>query len=258
MEQIKQTLKGSKFYGLRIVIETMLDNTVGLINFQYQKRDNLFNWFYNTLKEQHVIKANQGPKYNYYEFGVAGGGSMKIYALALKKFCSDFDMDINDFHIYGFDSFQGLPNAEEADKKEGWSKGEMSHEKTEVLEKLRDINFPMNNVKFIEGFYDASLTPALREEMKKNPPAIVNMDADYYSSTKTVFDWLLPFAPTGTMFRFDDLWSFYGHPEKGVIKAIYEVNTSDNGWLTPFPSLGLAGLIYVFARKKYEYTGSDL
>lgn len=254
MQTFIQKLKSGSLYKLRLVIESVLDHTIGLFNFQYQKRDNLFNWFYNTLREQHIAKANYYPKYNYYEFGVAGGGSMRVYMLAVKKFCKDYKLDISQFKIFGFDSFQGLPDAKEGDGRGDWTKGVMSHKKDEVEAVIKEVRFPRENVRFIEGYFENSLTPELQKELRDTSPAIVNMDADYYSSTKTVFDWLLPFAASGTMFRFDDMWAFHGHKEMGVVKAIEEVNQGGvHGWLTPFPSLGLPGYIYVFARKEFEY-----
>ncbi len=79
------------------------------------------------------------------------------------------------------------------------------------------------------------------------------MDADFYSSTMTVFKWIGDMLPSGSYFRFDDMWSFYGHPDKGVIKAIREFNTMEHGTLTPFPVFGLASYCYVFAKKVFEY-----
>ncbi|MFM2383933.1 MAG: hypothetical protein RIQ72_505 [Candidatus Parcubacteria bacterium] len=254
MKHIIQRLKSGDLYKIRVIIESFLERTVGLLAFQYQKRDNLFNWFYSTLKEQHVSNANHYPRFNYYEFGVASGGSIRVYILALQKFCKDFDQDISQFKVFGFDSFQGLPEPQEGDERKDWRKGAMSCNKNDVLSVIAEVGFPIENVRLIEGYFDDSLTPELQRELKDNPPAIVNMDADYYSSTKTVFDWLLPFAASGTMFRFDDMWAFHGHKEMGVVKAIEEVNHNGvHGWLTPFPSLGLPGYIYVFARKEFRY-----
>ena len=179
---------------------------------------------------------------------------MRIYLLALKKFCRDYSIDINKFHVYGFDSFQGLPKPQDADRREDWKEGLMHHPKSQVEGVIKETGFPRENVHLVEGFYENSLTDDLRNKLRKNPPAIINMDADYYSSTMTVFNWIGDILPSGCYFRFDDMWAFYGHPEKGVIKAINEFNDSAKfGWLTPFPCFGLASYCYVFVRRKFEY-----
>lgn len=59
------------------------------------------------------------------------------------------------------------------------------------------------------------------------------MDADFHSSTLTAFTWIQPILASGVLFRFDDIWAFYGHPEKGEIKAIND-NELKNGTLTQF------------------------
>ncbi len=247
-----RNLKASKYYQFRVVVELILDKTIGLFMFQYERRDNMFNWFYNCLKYQHD-NPDFAPQYNYYEFGVASGGSMKIYILALQKFCKDYGVDIKKYHIFGFDSFQGLPEAEEADKRTDWQKGTFVYGKEVVLDMIKEVGFPPENVHLVEGFFENSLTQKLKDDYRKYVPAIVNMDADYYSSTVTVFNWLQDSLASGTYFRFDDMWSFYGHPEKGVIKAINEFNKGSNGYLTPFPVFGLPGNAFVYARENFEY-----
>jgi hypothetical protein len=250
---IFRKLKASKHYAFRLGIENILDKTLGLFLFQYQKKNNMFNWFYNCLRYQVIDNPDAAPKYNYYEFGVASGGSMKIYILALKKFCKDYKQDIKKFHIFGFDSFAGLPEAQEADKRKDWYLGQFKYGKEVVLEMIRDVGFPMENVHLIEGYYEDSLIEERRRECQAFPPAIINMDTDYYSSTMTAFGWVGPLLSSGTLFRFDDIWSFYGHPEKGQIKAIRDFNQMDKGTLTAFPILGLDSYCYIYCRKNFEY-----
>jgi hypothetical protein len=247
-----QSLKASKHYSFRVTIETIIENTLGLFLFQYQKKNNMFNWFYNSLKYQ-LDNESYSPRYNYYEFGVASGGSMKIYILALKKFCKDYNQDINKYHIFGFDSFSGLPDAKEEDSRQDWTTGNFSYGKEVVLKMVNEVGFPIKNLHLIEGYFEDSLTSELKKECEKNPPSIVNMDADFHSSTMTAFLWLQDMLSSGTLFRFDDIWAFYGHPEKGEVKAISDFNALNNGYLTSFPILGLESYAYVYAKKHFEY-----
>jgi O-methyltransferase len=52
--------------------------------------------------------------------------------------------------------------------------------------------------------------------------AIVWLDADLYSSTVPVLNFITPLVQDGTVLVFDDWFSFRGSPFKGVQKAFYE------------------------------------
>jgi len=114
----------------------------------------------------------------------------------------------------------------------------------------RELDLSRGNVHFIKGFFEDSLTPALASELSAYPPSIVTVDVDFYSSTKSMLKWILPFAPTGFLFYFDDIWLFYGHPEMGPLAAINESNQSGIGYLIPYTELGttVGGRSFVFAR----------
>lgn len=250
--KLLQSLKASKHYSFRVLVEKIIDNTLGVFLFQYQKKNNMFNWFYNCLKYQ-LENEHSSPRFNYYEFGVASGGSMKIYILALKKFCKDYNQDINKYHIFGFDSFAGLPEATKEDARIGWEVGVFKYEKEIVLNMIKEVGFPKKNVHLIEGFFEDTLTENLKKECQKFPPSLVNMDADFHSSTMTAFSWMKDSLHSGTIFRFDDIWAFYGHPEKGELKAINDFNKLGYGYITPFPILGLESYAYIYSRKEFEY-----
>lgn len=92
-------------------------------------------------------------------------------------------------NVYGFDSFEGLP--------EDWNneaKGSYS-----VVGRLPEVP---SNVEFIVGWFNETLP-----EFKKNhssPIAFINVDCDIYSSTKTIFDELDKQIVDGTVITFDE------------------------------------------------------
>ena len=236
--------------------ENVFDKTLGRFLFQFmEKKDGLFNWHYNCLIRQHVTGFKDfSPHYHYYEFGVASGYSIENYIFALKKFCKDYNFDINKFHIHGFDSFEGLPDREGvSDAHPTWSKGEMKWEERVVREKVRALGFPLANLHLYKGYYEQILTPELRDGLKDSSPALINIDCDYYSSTITAMNWMAPMLKSGAIFRFDDYWAFHGNPEYGEIRAINEFNNSGIGYLTSFPILGLDTFSYIYSRKVFEY-----
>jgi hypothetical protein len=220
----------------------------------------LESWYLAALNYQ-MKRARRGtsPFGNYYEFGVGWGDTMCKYLRALQVYCRNKSLPIEKFRIFGFDSFKGLPTPNNwRDDFKTWHEGDFAFKEEQVLARVRSvIQGAKPSIRFIGGFFQDSLTPSLREELANSPPAIVTIDVDYYSSAKAVLEWLRPILPSGSLFYFDDIWSFHGNPEYGELAAINEFNAKNDGFLTPFPMLGMNGLAYVYARKKFEYTESS-
>ena len=77
--------------------------------------------------------------------------------------------------------------------------------------------------------------------MSENPPSIIHIDVDLYSSTLTVLKWLDKIALPMSIYIFDDIWAVGNHPDIGEQKAIQEYNSLENtrGFLIESPlSLG--------------------
>jgi hypothetical protein len=228
--------------------------------FRKQFRPNsLATWFLRALRSQdHQFRAGWGaPNSNYYEFGVGRGRTMMRFLKALKLYCKLAGLDPYSYSIFAFDSFEGLPAKESArDDHPGWRQRQFHYTVEDISRRVgTQLDVRKGTVKFIKGFFKDSLTPELAAELASRPPSIVTIDVDYYSSTKTVLDWLAHILPSGCLFYFDDLWAFYGHPEMGEIGAINEFNRSGAGYLVPYAELGttVGGRTYVFVRKDFEF-----
>jgi len=249
-----------------MTIFTVLRYIIGdfLFNLRYKLflKDKLRKFYFRALNRQTVmVKIGLGPPFiNYYEFGVGWGSTLKKFITALKIFCNINKKDLYSYHIFGFDSYEGLPEKEgpKDDSKE-WSKGSYSYSISEIEQKVlkRVINLKRNTIHFIKGFYEDSLTTELRNELSEYPPSIITIDCDYYSSTKIVLEWLRPMLYSGTLFYFDDMWSFHGHPNYGQPAAIREFNEIGEGQLIPFPLLGLNGQVFIYSRKEFEFTSKE-
>jgi len=217
--------------------------------------DSLATWYFRALRSQH--RRRFGPCGNYYEFGVGRGRTMMRYLKALKLHCEIESDDLYRHRIFAFDSFEGLPaKASPRDDHPGWDRGKLSHPLEHVQSRIGgEIDLKRGTVRFVKGFFSDSLTPELARELEANPPSIVTIDVDYYSSAKTVLDWLLPFTPSGCLFYFDDIWAFFGHPEMGELAAISEINRGGIGWMLPYTELGATagGRSYIFVRREFEY-----
>lgn len=128
------------------------------------------------------------------EFGVFSGSSINYIA---KKV---------DCVVYGFDSFEGLPE----NWRDGFSKGHFD------VEKLPSVK---NNVTLIKGWFDITLP----EFIKKHDAnvAFIHVDCDLYSSTKTIFKFLENQISSGTVIVFDEYFNYPGW-EEGEAKAFKE------------------------------------
>jgi hypothetical protein len=111
------------------------------------------------------------------EFGVRHGTSIRQLASLTSK------------PIYGFDSFEGLP--------EDWHQ-----ESKEVYSTRAKIPEVTTHVTLIPGWFDKTL-PLFLEKHQENV-ALINIDCDIYSSTKTVLDLLRAHIKKGTIIIFDE------------------------------------------------------
>lgn len=122
----------------------------------------------------------------YMEFGVGVGQSINfLAALNPKK------------TIYGFDSFEGLP--------EDWGifpKGSFG-----LHGSLPRV---LHNVGLIKGWYDEVL-PLLN--LGDKPISLIHIDCDIYSSTKSVFTLLNKNIVPGTIILFDEFYNYPGYEE---------------------------------------------
>jgi tetratricopeptide (TPR) repeat protein len=113
------------------------------------------------------------------EFGVYNGKSIRRIA------------SLTQATIYGFDSFEGIP--------ENWNdepKGSYSAEG--VLPAVPD------NVTLIKGWFNETIPLFLKESNPSISIRFLHIDCDLYSSTKTVFDFLWKKIIPGTVILFDE------------------------------------------------------
>lgn len=154
------------------------------------------------------------------EFGVYQGKTIKHIAAAFPGKM-----------IYGFDSFQGLP--------EDWFLNAEDNISTRpagyfALENLPEVP---QNVKLIKGFFDQSLPKWLKENTIKQI-SILHIDCDLYSSTKTVFNFLNKYIVKGTIIIFDEFFPWSGVEkydlwQEGEYKALKEwIENYDRGFET--------------------------
>jgi hypothetical protein len=119
------------------------------------------------------------------EFGVYKGASLTQIA----KFFPDRT-------VHGFDSFVGLPTAWGSTKAGAFDIG------------AKPPQLSVSNVEFHVGWFDDTI-PVFAQKYS-GPLAFAHLDADLYSSTKTVFDNIGDWFVAGTIVVFDEYFGYHG------------------------------------------------
>jgi hypothetical protein len=128
------------------------------------------------------------------EFGVYSGATINFIATRVRK------------TVYGFDSFEGLP--------EDWQPGvEKGTFRMNALPRVR------KNVTLIKGWFNVSV-PAFALEHPDNC-SFLHIDCDLYSSTRTVFEVFGDRIVKGTVLVFDEFFNYPGW-KKGEFLAFQE------------------------------------
>jgi methyltransferase family protein len=129
------------------------------------------------------------------EFGVATGQTISQIA------------ELSQAHVFGFDSFEGLPEP----WRTGFPKGCFSGEIPRVPA----------NVSIVEGWFSETLPKFTQEH--DEPVAFLHVDCDLYSSTKCIFDLLHPRIGPGCVIVFDEYFNYPGwqnHEHKAFMELV--------------------------------------
>jgi len=110
--------------------------------------------------------------------------------------------------FYGFDSFEGLP--------ESWTLGA----RTGAFSVGGQLPAVHSNVVLVKGFFEQTL-PDFLAGCDKKAVALLHVDCDLYSATKTVLDRLAPLLAEGSVIVFDEYFNYPGW-QQGEFKAFAE------------------------------------
>jgi len=141
------------------------------------------------------------------EFGVFSGKTINLMAQYAPK----------ETFVYGFDTFEGLPEA----WRDKFDKG--AFDRKGVFPKVS------SNVRLVKGLFQDTLGDWIKENMKVNEKvSICHLDADLYSATIFVLRALADYIVPGSILVFDELINFPGF-EEHEWKALLE-SVDEFGW----------------------------
>lgn len=146
---------------------------------------------------EHLDEANgSAPLGDCLEFGVYQGNSLLCLHQALEE------LDLDHVRIFGFDSFQGLPDAPEMEA--DWSPGQFRSDLEFTRERLESGGVDWNRTTLIEGFYEDSLTDEVRREHEIEKASLIMVDCDLYTSTREALAFCAPLIHDRAVIFFDD------------------------------------------------------
>ena len=189
----------------------------------------LINSFYRMDHIYDVMREFSGTykgKFSVLEFGVASG-----YTYTKMLYATQYLKVADRFTVHGFDTFEGMhETSDRADKDivtdDNWAIGQFKSDKDKIEEYCRS---KYQNFALHQGFFEDTLTPALLQKFESEPPVLVWIDCDYYSSAKTVMEKLIPVLPNGCVVYFDEPEFNYGSRFTGEARLIHEINQGQYG-----------------------------
>jgi hypothetical protein len=160
--------------------------------------------FLSIARFAHINRPIEGY---YFEFGCHEANTMRM---AWRHFRHLFD-----WTFVAFDSFEGLPEPSPEDKSAIFTAGNLATDEAAFVDLCRSAGMPADRLITVKGFYDQSLTPALRDRLLPAKAAAIYVDCDLYASTVSVLNFVVPFLQEGTVIVFDDWNCYRANPNRG-------------------------------------------
>ncbi len=148
----------------------------------------------------------------YMEFGVSSGVTINYIAARIRS------------RIFGFDWFQGIP--------EDWTFPDPNDPSNTITRPAgswsHEIPAVRRNVFLVKGLFEKTLPGWARlmaDESSGKKAAFIHVDADLYSSCKTIFKNIGHCIVAGTVMVFDE-WHAVGHEDRAFIEFLEESNNT--------------------------------
>jgi len=208
-----------------------------------------FDHVYAVLEE---AKAKYQGRFSVLEFGTHLG-----YAFTKMLYATRYLGMTDRVTVHGFDTFEGLPPpADRRDQNvvgahdvyvEGQFRGDL--ERLDGYCRGRYSNYALH-----KGLFEETLTSELLAVLADQLPLLVWIDCDYYSSTRTVVERLLPYLPSGCVLYFDDYDLNFGSRLTGEARVVHEVN---HGLLGEGVDLVLDHALSMDSQRVYRFVRLD-
>jgi O-methyltransferase len=135
---------------------------------------------------------------DYLEFGVSYGTSLSCMDMVLKE------VKLHQVRLFGFDSFEGLPAYAANEEDHPWQPGEYASSIGNTTRFLTKKGVDWRKTFLIKGWYNETLTEALKERYGLFKASLIMIDCDLYSSAKQSLDFCSSLIKDKSIVFFDD------------------------------------------------------
>jgi O-methyltransferase len=154
---------------------------------------------------------------DYLEFGVYRGTSFLCMYQALQE------LKLEHVRLFGFDSFEGLPDTANTEDNGIWQAGQYQSDYDLTKQSLTDEGVNWQRASLVKGWFSDTLNQELVQQHSMSKTSVIMVDCDLYSSTKDVLNFCAPLIQEQAIIFFDD-WNAEDLADKnmGEKKAFYE------------------------------------
>ena len=135
---------------------------------------------------------------DYLEFGVYHGTSLSCMYEAREE------AGLGGMRLFGFDSFQGLPESAAHEDDGVWLPGQFKSTMPLTRDNLRGWGVPDDAVTFVPGWFSETCTPETRSRLGITKASVLMIDCDLYSSTVDALAFCEPLIHSQAAVVFDD------------------------------------------------------
>lgn len=124
--------------------------------------------------------------------------------------------------VFGFDSFQGIPEASAC-----WDKGTFASSYDNTVNELTKKLGNVDDITLVPGIYEQSLSIKTANKLKLGKSALIHIDSDTYESACCVLEFCKPLLQEGTIIIFDDWVENWGsqHQKRSIEEEwVNEIN----------------------------------
>lgn len=159
----------------------------------------------------------------YLEFGVYNGSTITAMTRALDA------AGMTGVRVFGFDTFEGLPDFASSDCGGHWKPGEFSSSIEFTSSVLEHEHVDMSRVELVKGLFSESCTPEFIKKHSISKAALVMIDCDLYQSTVDALEFCKPVFADTTVVLFDD-WFPLADQNEGEKPAWDEFLAANPQW----------------------------
>jgi O-methyltransferase len=146
---------------------------------------------------------------DYLEFGVYVGTSLLCMHRASRA------VGLESLKLYGFDSFQGLPEGTANESAGVWQPGWYRADYRLVREHLTRNGIDWDRTTLVPGWFEETLVPGVAHKLGIKKAAIIMIDCDIYSAALTALAFCSPLIRDRAVVFFDD-WNPGGLAARGL------------------------------------------